>query len=191
MARRKDHTHQELRKMSVQAGAALIAEHGLQGFSLRKVAAEIGYTPGALYNIFEDIDDLLIHVHEQTLDALFDHLSQVEIDADKGKEALQALAYAYLAFARENRYQWQALFDYSRPDDKPLPLTYNQKLDTLFGLIEMALPDDVEGDRSSLITVLWASIHGICTLSLSSKLQHSQGVDPEKLIDELLERVSL
>ena len=70
MGRRNDHTRKELKEMAIKAGVELIEEGGFQNFSIRKVAARIGYSAGTLYNVFENSDDLVFHINSVTLDDL-------------------------------------------------------------------------------------------------------------------------
>ena len=75
MARRSDHTREELRRMALDAARAIIESDGLRALSTRRLAKAIGYTPGTLYQLFEDLDDLIIEVNVETLDALHAALS--------------------------------------------------------------------------------------------------------------------
>ena len=53
MARRNDNSRDELKEMSIAAGQEIILAEGFASFSARKVAKNIGYTIGTIYNIFE------------------------------------------------------------------------------------------------------------------------------------------
>ena len=70
MGRRSDHSREDLRVLTLEAARRLLCAHGLEGLTARRVAAEIGYTPGTLYNIFENLDDLILHVTAGALDGL-------------------------------------------------------------------------------------------------------------------------
>ena len=67
MARRSDHTREELTELAIDAALALIEADGFAQFSARQVAAKIGYTVGTLYNVFGSYDSLLLHVQSQAL----------------------------------------------------------------------------------------------------------------------------
>ncbi|HEV3447204.1 MAG TPA: helix-turn-helix domain-containing protein, partial [Gemmataceae bacterium] len=68
MARRSDHTREELKDLAIQAAIALIEADGIGQFSARQVAARIGYTVGTLYNVFGSYDELLLNVNARTVD---------------------------------------------------------------------------------------------------------------------------
>ena len=61
MARRSDHSREQLADMAVAAATALAERDGLRGVTARGVAREIGYTVGTLYNVFDNLDDVLRH----------------------------------------------------------------------------------------------------------------------------------
>ena len=48
MARRNDHSKEELQSMAIDATRSLISQAGYEGVSARKVANSIGYTVGTL-----------------------------------------------------------------------------------------------------------------------------------------------
>ncbi len=70
MARRSDHSRDELYDMALEAARQIAEKEGLRGLKARGIAREIGYTIGTLYNLFEDLDDLIVHLNGRTLDAL-------------------------------------------------------------------------------------------------------------------------
>ena len=57
MARRSDHSREELYELALEKAGEIAEKEGLRGLTARGVAREIGYTIGTLYNIFEDLDD--------------------------------------------------------------------------------------------------------------------------------------
>ena len=48
MARRNQHSREELQALAIDAVRELVAEHGLAKLSVRKVAEKIRYTPGKI-----------------------------------------------------------------------------------------------------------------------------------------------
>ncbi len=91
MARRSDHSREQLADMALAAAAALAERDGLRGVTARGIAREIGYTVGTLYNVFDNLDDLLRHMNAATMDALYEHVTAEPIDADP-ERALRGLA---------------------------------------------------------------------------------------------------
>ena len=67
MGRRNEHSREELKALALRAAGEIVAESGAAGLSMREVARRIGYTVGALYIVFTNLDDLIVHLNEQTI----------------------------------------------------------------------------------------------------------------------------
>ncbi|HEX6398630.1 MAG TPA: TetR family transcriptional regulator, partial [Steroidobacteraceae bacterium] len=63
MGRRNEHSREELRDLALRAAADIVSESGAAALSMREVARRIGYTVGALYIVFENLDDLSVHLN--------------------------------------------------------------------------------------------------------------------------------
>ena len=188
MARRSDHTREELKELAIQAALALIEADGIGEFSARQVAARIGYTVGTLYNIFDSYDELLLHVNARTLDGWYEFL-QLRLARSKS-DPLRVLARGYIDYARTNYNRWIALFEYRRTAAATFPDWYEQKLKRLFALVEETiLPQAAQDHRKAkrAAQVLWAGIHGICVLSLSGRLELAGSDSPEAIAFSLID----
>ncbi|MDR1890031.1 MAG: TetR/AcrR family transcriptional regulator [Zoogloeaceae bacterium] len=189
MARRGDHSREEIRRMALDAAEALVAVEGYKGFSARKVASAIHYTVGTLYLVFENLDDLVLQVNGRTLDKLFDWLSARRGEAEDPEAALLALSNAYIAYAAIESPRWSMLFDYTAEKGDDLPEWYQRKLGRVFGLVEAALRplarEELEIQRAS--RVLWASVHGICILRIRQRMNPVGNQDAEGMVRMLIE----
>lgn len=185
MARRSDHSREELIALAIEKAIKLIDKNGLYGFSIREVAKEIGYTVGTLYHIFGNYDGLMFHINARTLDAWH---AELDVGLKKKKrDKLHYLAHTYFSFAHRHYNRWTTLFEFHA--ESPMPDWYRQKVNALFNLIEETLlpySKNVKKNKQSA-KVIWASIHGICALSLSGKLENVNAAAAEVLIDEFLE----
>ena len=172
MARRSDHTRSELRRMALDAARDIIGQDGLRGLTTRRLAKAIGYTPGTLYQLFDDVDALIVEINMETLDALYARCH--DVDFSVGPEAaLMELAARYAAFTAENPRLWNALFEFSLPEGRNLPKQHTIRIVRLLGLAERALaplfPDDPAGTAHEA-AVLWSCLYGIVSLAASDKL---------------------
>ncbi|MGZ8359025.1 MAG: helix-turn-helix domain-containing protein [Allosphingosinicella sp.] len=68
MGRRSDHSRKELEALIAAEGHRLLAETGFARFSAREVAKRIGYSIGTLYNVFGNLDRLLLALNGRTLE---------------------------------------------------------------------------------------------------------------------------
>lgn len=187
MARRSDHTPEELKKLSIVKGLEIIDKKGLYGFSARAAAAAMGYTVGTLYHVFGSLDQYLLHLNGQILDDWYAELA--EGLAATRKDPLRYLVQAYVDFARTKNERWNSLFGF-RLASTAMPGWYGEKLLRLFALVEEALAPHMSGDmnkRRRAAKVLWAGIHGICVLSLSGKLDIVGADKTEVLVDSLMD----
>ncbi|MEI8601824.1 TetR/AcrR family transcriptional regulator [Shewanella sp. PP-Sp27a-2] len=171
MARRKEHSHDEIRVMAIQAATELLTEQGVVGLSLRKVASQIGYVPSTLINIFGSYNYLLLAVSEATLRSLHDRLAGVY--AVDSLRKIIAMAWEYSQFAHEQRQAFKLVFELQLLDSEPLPQSQGQLITGLFILIERELaqlfPEATPEQHLSMSRVLWG-IHGLTALSLDNKL---------------------
>ena len=173
MARRADHSQEELRKMTLDAAIGIVDEEGFRKLTARNVARAIGYTPGTLYNLFANLDDLVVHLNGNTLDRLYDVLVRVELIGEAETD-LCTLLDVYFEFLEKHPNLWNLLFDHKLPDGVQLPEWYPKKVDRVFSVVEDALspmfgPGQAD-QRSQVARVLWASVHGFCALATSGKL---------------------
>jgi len=188
MARRSDHTREELIQLAVSEGTRLIESEGISGFSARAAAARMGYTVGTLYHLFGSLDGYLLHLNGATLDLWHDQLTATL--KRKPKQPVHALARAYIAFARKHYHRWTALFEHHLPEGESLPGWYAEKLARLFTLLEKQLPPTARQDHkkaAALSRLVWSGIHGICMLSLSGKLEAVGAESAEKMADRLVD----
>lgn len=191
MARRSDHSRDEIRQMALAAAEKIVAVDGYKGLSARKVAAAIDYTVGTLYLVFENLDDLVLQLNGRTLDVLYEWLLACRNQVASPREALLALADTYIAFAEAQTPRWNMLFEYVAEKGNSLPVWYLEKLNRVFGLAEAALKplDDrrSEQETQQAARVLWASVHGICTLKIRQRMDLAGGQSAEAMAHMLID----
>jgi AcrR family transcriptional regulator len=189
MGRRSTHTPQQLRELILDAAQEIIEAEGLAGLSAREIARRISYSPGTIYNMFDNLDDVVLNVEARLLDALDKRLCAVLQDGAEGNAAVR-LAHAYLAFTHEKPRLWNLLFEHHLPADAPLPAWYQQKLEGLMGRVEETLAPlfapGHEADRQRAARVLWAGVHGITSLSTADKLSVVTTESAGRYIDDLV-----
>jgi AcrR family transcriptional regulator len=189
MGRRSIHTGQELRELILQAAHELIQRDGLVGLSAREIAKRIDYSPGTIYNVFENLDDVVLHVEARLLDALDERLSALPQSPDSAENVRQ-LARAYLQFTHEHPKLWNLLFEHHMPPGSVIPGWYQQKLEGLLRRVEQALAPLIGNEDPQLLQrsarVLWAGVHGITSLSTADKLSTVTTETAGPLVDDLV-----
>jgi AcrR family transcriptional regulator len=189
MGRRSTHTPQQLRELILDAAQDIIEAQGLAGLSAREIARRIEYSPGTIYNMFENLDDVVLHVEARVLEALDKRLAAL-LQEGNSAGRVNRLAQAYLAFTHEKPRLWNLLFEHHMPAKAALPAWYQQRLEGLMGRVEEALaplfPAGREADRQRAARVLWAGVHGITSLSTADKLSVVTTESASRLVDDLV-----
>lgn len=180
MARRSDHTRGELHQLALDAARRITEREGLRGLRARQIARDIGYTIGTLYNLFEDLDDLILHMNGETLDALYATCSR----APGGKDTvadLSALASRYLQYTRDHPKLWNAVFQHKLPVGQKTPDWYEEKVARLLLLEQTALtsvfPDGQDEQLEHHARVLWTSLFGMASVESSGGLPDDETAD--------------
>lgn len=191
MARRNDHSREEIRSMALDAAERIVAEEGYKGLSARRLASAINYTVGTLYLVFANLDDIVQQINERTMDAMYDWLCARAGRAERPDEAILALANAYIAYARAQPGRWNMLFDYLAEKGDTLPETYLMKVERVFGLVEASLAPLVSQNTPEAVQqvarVLWASVHGICVLKIRQQMDLAGGQSAEAMVALLID----
>ena len=190
MGRRSLHSPSELRELILGSARAIIEKDGLAALSARTVARQIGYSPGTLYNVFHNLDDLILHVEARLLDELEARLSDRTRDAT-ASDKLKILAHTYLAFTSERPRLWNLLFEHHLPKGVEVPEWYRVELDRLLAHVEDALIARLGADQAETARraarVLWAGVHGISSLATADKLSTVTTATAGSMVDDLVE----
>lgn len=189
MGRRSDHTRAELEALIIETGHAHMAEVGFAKFSAREVAKRIGYSIGTIYNIFASYDRLILAINGRTLDLWADMVEQ-QLSTATGNR-LHALVRSYFRFAEHNTHAWTALYDHRLPAGEVAPDWYDMKRGRLFMIIEAELRaalGDAAAQAADLARLLYAAVHGICTLALNGTLAAIGADDGEAMAIDLVDQ---
>jgi len=177
MARRNDHSHDEIREMILNAAETIIMEHGLKGLSTRKVTRDIGYTVGTLYLVFENLDDLVTHINARTLNRLYLLLTDDEMKDLSQRERLFRLGQIYVNFAYADPHRWALIYEQRYSKDDEIPGWYKKSIQKVFTIVEKTLkplaPTRTDSEITQAASSLWAGIYGICMLGITQKLNCS------------------
>ena len=169
MARRSDHTRDELEELILAEGHRLMAEAGSGGFSAREVAKRIGYSVGTLYHVFGSLDRLLMAINSRTF-VLWARSVERELQT-AGDDRIAVLVHSYFDFAMRNANLWTAIYDRPLPSGEALPERYlaqrAELTNILEGEIAAMLPDDRRTRARPLARSLLATVHGHVVLMIN------------------------
>jgi AcrR family transcriptional regulator len=153
-----------------------LARDGMQKLSLRSIAAELDVAPNALYRYFADRAQL-----EAALDAAITTQVYETLRAAAGRKApesaIRAMAAAYLDFAHEHRFLYQAWVKPCSPIAESVSAH-----DALWSFVAeqvARVSDDKRAPEAA--TALWAFLHGFVELEAAGVFQESKhGKDSRK-----------
>lgn len=172
MGRRSQHSPEELRRLILEAAQRIVASSGFNELSAREIAREIGYAPGTLYNLFRNLDEILLRVEVELLDALDKSLSAA-MTGKKGSDAVRRFATAYATFAYEHTKLWHLIQEHHPADALAGPDWYLEKIYAPAARLEPVLAkltgnhNAEEAERTARI--IWSAIHGIVQVAMTRK----------------------
>lgn len=172
MGRRSVHSPEELRQLILDASQTIVERSGLTGLSAREIARMIGYSPGTLYNIFENLDDVLMTLQVQLMERTVEHMRRVQLGAC-GHQNIDALSNAYVEFALANRRIWSLFLAHTLPPSGTMPAPFYEHTESLIDIIKQGLkplaPDASPARLDTLARSLWGGVNGITAIAATEK----------------------
>lgn len=175
MARRNDHSRDELKELIILNAVTIVTHEGFHTLTARRLAKDIGYTPGTLYNIFGSMDGLCFAINSRTLDAMWDHITNPAHYTHNLTitDQLKTMARLYLEFAAQNSQLWLMVFNHALPQGQKSPPWYREKITNIFSPLEKIISPlysvGQEIERALCARTLWSSVHGICYMEETNK----------------------
>jgi AcrR family transcriptional regulator len=165
----------KLRENLILAAERTVATGGLTALKSRELAREIGCAVGAVYNLVEDMDDLVLLVGSRTLRRLDAQLGEAESSGSHSPaERLVRIAVAYCDFAADNLELWRALFEHRMAPGKPIPeWAVSEQMNLfrhIFQPLAALLPSRSADELGITARSLFSAVHGMVLLGLEQKL---------------------
>jgi AcrR family transcriptional regulator len=92
---------QAVRDATLDATAALVAEHGLTGVTMSQIAAKTGIGRATLYKYFPDVEAILSAWHERQIRGHLAQLAEIRDREGDAGERLEKVLHAYAAIQHE------------------------------------------------------------------------------------------
>lgn len=190
MARRADHSREELAELIVDTAGRLIAAESIEKFSARALSREIGYTAGTLYHHFRDLDDIVTAVNSRTLAGLGDAFAVAKPSSDP-RQMLHNYADAFLGYIDTNKHRWNALFEFKRAPGVEVPKWYVDAITALVRIIAICFVQlrstaTVE-EAARAGQLVFVSIHSVSSLQGSGRLELVMNRDIATVVHELVD----
>ena len=191
--------HGDLRAALIQAADELIAEEGIEGFSLRAAAQRAGVSPAAPAHHFGGASGLLTEVALLAYARVGGYLEEVGRSEDAGQD-MRALSLAFVTFALDHPGHFRLMFrvDLVNRDD-PRYVETRGKPGKRLGLAiaayhgKTAMDLDRFEDAADLFCAL-STLHGLAHMVLAEKgthfFEHATSRDfVEQELPKVLERL--
>jgi AcrR family transcriptional regulator len=101
---------QAVRDATLDATAALVAEHGLRSVTMSQIAETTGVGRATLYKYFPDIEAILFAWHEREISGHLEQLAAARDQAGDPRERLEAVLGAYALISHESHGHHDAEF---------------------------------------------------------------------------------
>src|SRR5918996_2174938 len=184
--KRGSYHHGNLRRALLDAGLELLAERGIDGFTLREVARRAGVSHAAPSHHFGDRGGLVRAIVAESFELLGDGLAEAASGAgDDPIDRIAAMGLAYVEFALDNPERYRLMFrtELSQAGTSEAPTDADAAGGGAFATLMAAVQDAAdqgllrEGvDAGAAAVTAWASLHGLASLILEGAI----GVRPDQ-----------
>lgn len=162
----------EMRRRLLAETGRLIARDGYGGFSMRRLAAAVEMTAGALYRYFPTRQHVLLAYFGAALAALGDRLSAITEAEPDPLRGLYRLALAYADFCLEDRDRFRLLF-LENDQGQMLELAQDPILLRPYQLLRGRVGQAILAGAirpypvDQATQLLWGAVHGVICLSIT------------------------
>jgi AcrR family transcriptional regulator len=194
---RKQREKLELSDKILEASKKILLRYGKEGLSIRKIAAEIEYSPGTIYTYFKDKDAILHELMERG----FDILDKLMVDSYKEispENRLLKIAYAYMQFALKHKDWYDLMFNSASPMKHIASCREDwDKGMRMFAYLTSTCEEFIKSKSRKelkpeiLALQLWSNIHGLANLAQTGRLEIVRSGEIAGLISETIESISV
>lgn len=165
MARRSEHSQEEIKNMVLEASEEIIQDEGFSALKVRRIAADIGYTVGSIYMVFSNMNDLNMHIKARTWQNLAESL-KAQVQQPVLANSINEYALNYLDFSVNNEGLWRMLFEHQLPVGEPIPSWYLRErysvIEFFYQLLKQLNPSRSDEQIRQVAQTLIEGVQGIC-----------------------------
>src|SRR4051812_35911958 len=195
---RPTYHHGDLRNSLIRAALGLVAERGVEGFSLREAARTVGVSASACYRHFADREELLAAVAHEGLDTLSERM-RTAAEAHPGAGAFDAVnrfwdySSAYLHFALEHPMHFRVMHAVPKSEhSRDLMLPRTPAVLAQAGMDALVAAGVVAPEAAGrALLACWTSVHGLASLAVNGQLPITDELTLESALDAVLRTAML
>jgi AcrR family transcriptional regulator len=193
---RNSYHHGALRQALIDATESLLAERGLEGFSLREVARRSGVSPAAPAHHFGDAQGLLTAVATLAFDGLAQALEAGNARGGADPVArLREQGVGYVGFAMHHPGRFGLMFGPCNRDDEGLRRSAQAAFllleNGVRGLFDVAHDRPLDSRQAAALMAVWSAVHGFAHLAIGGQLDGVAGTAGRQAFVEVTVRPML
>jgi AcrR family transcriptional regulator len=182
-----EHRKELLRRRILDAARECFVKEGFQNISMRKLSASIGYSAASLYLYFNDKDEILKTLVEESFGRLAASLAGLRERSENKDpvETLRKAMYTYVDFGLRNPNDYRlALLMHSTSET--LPASILAVHNVLRSMVARCLDEGRFRPASTEVTsqALWAAVHGVTSLLIQQAA--FPWSPPERLVQQVV-----
>ncbi len=179
MAKKNSYHHGDLKNALIKAGTEVLAQNGVGGLSLRKVAQKAGVSHTAPYAHFADKQALIAAISTEGFRQLYAQVVAVigRFENDPARQLLET-AWTYVQFAMSDPDQFKIMFSSVLEKEKEYPdfvemsqRTFQQVVAVVISSQEAGVLREGPGELTAVTT--WSAVHGLIALLLEGQIPHT------------------
>ncbi|MFY7999731.1 MAG: TetR/AcrR family transcriptional regulator [Candidatus Kapaibacteriota bacterium] len=184
---RREREREELREQILDVAMNILTSEGYDAVTIRRIADEIAYTPGALYSYFKDKEEIIFALVLRASRHLASVFRAVE-SITHPLERLWAIGRAYMKFALEHQEYYDLMFIMSTPIQKMAEAEYTEG-HAAFYILRSTVEDCMQhgylppADADTAAYAMWSFVHGNVSLMIRKRMT----MIPEEKYPDLLE----
>ncbi|MDI1269418.1 MAG: TetR/AcrR family transcriptional regulator [Polaromonas sp.] len=161
----------EFRADVCRVAEVLFARHGVDGVTMRQIAAELDCSPTTAYRYFKNKEEILAAVRAAAFNRFCGVIEEATRSSLDPRKSARNVGQAYLNFALENPDAYRMMFDVSQAaviGNVELTAALARARRSMLAYVAPMIDKGIlRGETHALGQMMWASAHGLVMLRLS------------------------
>lgn len=178
---RKVRHKEDLKQRILDAAISLFMKYGYEATSMRKIAAEVEFSPTTIYLYYKDKSDIVYALHQEGFRQLAERFAALVL-VDNPYERLKAMGRTYIQFAIEKNEFYELMFVMKEPlaflSQHCMGDAEWKEGSQVFAFLQHTIEECqamgyfTDQDSNDFSLLVWSTVHGLCTLSIHGHLDH-------------------